>query len=164
MQKSHSYLAYTPAAPFHTGTYLTLTTLHQNRRSGRISQQYVNAFNYHYRSFFTTLKSNIFLTHSPTPTSKNQLTTFEDFWEKDHQAPGHISTLYLMKLTKSLPHPPSYVSKWKSVLNITVEPGDWTDIWLATCSVNSLEATCKVVSCWYLVPARISKFVLNYPP
>lgn len=52
--------------------------------------------------------------------------------------------------------------------HLTFDNKDWSNIWLATKSSspnsNAIETNYKVLTRWYLVPARIAKFIPTYPP
>lgn len=71
-------------------------------------------------------------------------------------------------LTHTSSTPPSYTSKWETDLNLTPDAFDWVQIWKdtksATPNIIALETNYKVLTRWYLVPARVSKFLPQYPP
>lgn len=62
--------------------------------------------------------------------------------------------------------PPSYVSKWERHLGCNFDIVEYTKIWSATKSsfpyVVEVEANYKVLARWYLVLARIVKYVPGY--
>lgn len=64
--------------------------------------------------------------------------------------------------------PPAYASKWKRDINLTLASADCAHIWQETKSASpnivALETNYKVLTRWYLVPTRISKFLLHYSP
>lgn len=81
-------------------------------------------------------------------------------------APGIISRLY-SHLTSPPAILPSYAVQWFKDLAINLEAEDWVNIWantkISSQNVVALEANYKVLMRWYLVPARISKFLPSYP-
>lgn len=52
-------------------------------------------------------------------------------------------------------------------MNRTFSTDEWRSIWLATKNSSpncfALETNFKVLARWYLVPARVAKFVPSYP-
>lgn len=81
--------------------------------------------------------------------------------------PGIISRLY-NHLTSPPASLPSYTAQWSKDLQIELDVEDWVNVWTNTKSsshnIVALEANYKVLMRWYLVPARISKFLPNYSP
>ena len=53
-------------------------------------------------------------------------------------------------------------------MNISIDAKDWSNIWLATKNSSpncfAVETNYKVLTRWYLVPARIAKFAPAYSP
>lgn len=95
-----------------------------------------------------------------------EMTQFECICKSDPHVRGLKLILYQqlnVNLDNSLP---PYTDKWAQDLQHTFEVADWSRIWMATKSaspnISALETNYKVLSCWYLVPARITKFVPLY--
>lgn len=65
-----------------------------------------------------------------------------------------------------LPHLTRTKNKWDTNLHFQLEELNWAQIWQATKSATpkivALETNYKVLTRWYLVPARISKFCPQY--
>lgn len=95
------------------------------------------------------------------------LSIYEGICDSDPHAPGIISRLY-NHLTSPPVNLPSYTAQWSTDLQIEHDAEDWVDIWTNTKSsshnIVALEANYKVLMSWYLVPARVSKFLPNYSP
>ena len=94
------------------------------------------------------------------------MSVFENICQSDPHAPGIISRLY-SHFTSDSTDPPLYAAQWSKDLQITLDREDWIGIWNRTKSssqnIIALEANYKVLMRWYLVPARISKFLPSYP-
>lgn len=103
-----------------------------------------------------------------TGSSLNQMTQFERICISDPHIRGPISLLYQQLISKSDENLPSYTAKWALDMNRTFDNKDWSNIWLATKSSSpnsyAIETNYKVLARWYLVPARIAKFIPTYPP
>lgn len=82
-------------------------------------------------------------------------------------APGIISKLYT-HLTTTSSHLSSYTTCWINDLNVSLEQEDWDDIWATTNSssqnITAVETNYKVLLRWYMVSARIAKYLPTYPP
>lgn len=93
------------------------------------------------------------------------MSQFERICNSDPHIRGLISLLY--KQLNLIPDDtfPSYATKWSQDMDRTFSRDEWDSIWLATkhSSPNCLETNFKVLARWYLVPARIAKFVPSYP-
>ena len=75
--------------------------------------------------------------------------------------------IYSQLLTSSFTGKLSYVSKWEKDLELELEASECKQIWNCTKSASlnesAIETNYKVITRWYLVPARIAKYVQNYP-
>lgn len=98
--------------------------------------------------------------------SLDNFSIFEGICNSDPHAPGLISRLYI-HLTSPPANLPTYAAQWSKDLSIDLDAEDWSGIWsnakILSHNVIAQEANYKVLMRWYLVPARISKFLLNYP-
>lgn len=92
---------------------------------------------------------------------------FEQAYNSDPHRRGMTSTLYTQLLNTGSSPVPSYTSKWERDFEITLEDVDWHHIWKATKSssqnIVALETVTSFLTRWYLVPARIAKYVPHYP-
>ena len=88
------------------------------------------------------------------------------FVRKTPNASGIISTLYSHALAQSGIDKPPYVRKWEEDLGRELDNSDWNQIWnttkTASPNIQAVEANYKVLTRWYLVPARIAKYAKNY--
>lgn len=104
------------------------------------------------KHFFTSLIAK--------DSSAPSMSIFEQTCKSYPHRRGLISALYS-------PSPSFYAPKWESDLEWMLHVADWNHIWQATKSSSQnivvLEANYKVLTHWYLVPARISKYVSHYP-
>lgn len=101
-----------------------------------------------------------------THTSLDDLSLFEGICNSDPHAPGLISLLYA-HLTSPPNNLPPYTAQWSADLALHLDTEDWSDIWsntkISSQNIIAQEANYKVLMRWYLVPARIAKFLPNYP-
>ncbi|XP_077334709.1 phytanoyl-CoA dioxygenase domain-containing protein 1 isoform X2 [Lithobates pipiens] len=92
----------------------------------------------------------------------NNISQFERFCLKEPHAKGCITSLYTQLISNSNTVIPKYVAKWEKDLDCTIDSRSWSNIWSFTksSSINILasESSYKVLTRWYLVPARIAKF------
>lgn len=98
-------------------------------------------------------------------TPLSQLSIFESICTKDPFAKGTISSLYNQLYGVANLNRPSYVQRWEEDLGRTLEDTDWSNIWLTSKSsspnILALETNYKVLTRWYLVPARVAKYSPN---
>lgn len=112
-------------------------------------------------------KSKIFFAPLTNPESPlPRLSTFESMCKNDPLAKGMISSFYTQLLTKSKSDKLTYVQKWEEDLGRKLDDAEWSEIWLTTKSsspnVTAMEANYKVLTRWYLVPARMAKYTPNH--
>lgn len=103
-----------------------------------------------------------------TGSTLNQMTQFERICISDPHIRGLISILYFQLNMISSEFLPSYTTKWAQDMNRVFNKQDWSNIWSATKTSSpncfAVETNYKVLARWYLVPARIAKFVPTYSP
>lgn len=96
----------------------------------------------------------------------NQMSQFECICQSDPHFRGLISLLYRHINITSNETLPSYTVKWSQDMDRTFDIEEWSNIWLATKTSSpncfALEINFNVLARWYLVPARIAKFVPSY--
>lgn len=60
---------------------------------------------------------------------------------------------------------PQYIQKWEKDLKRKLDNSEWNQIWSSTKAASpnilALEASYKVLTRWYLVPARVAKYLPN---
>lgn len=102
----------------------------------------------------------------PRDSSAPSMSFFEQTCKKDPYRRKLISTLYSHLLHSGTSTALSYVMKWEGDLERSLDLSDWNHIWEATKSssrnIVALETNYKVLTRWYLVTARITKFVPHY--
>lgn len=102
----------------------------------------------------------------PSDSTSPGFTIFEQVCKSDPHRRGLISDLYAQLLSHISSSPPTYINKWERDLQLQPENINWTQIWQATKSASpnivALETNYKVLTRWYLVPARSSKFSSQY--
>lgn len=118
---------------------------------------------------FRFLQIKNFLSQNiPTNLTTPEYTSFERSCMSDPHRRGLISDIYAQLLSQTNSSPPSYTTKWEADLNLPPDSLDWSQIWQSTKSATpnivALETNYKVLTRWYLVPARISKYLPQYPP
>lgn len=110
---------------------------------------------------------NFYTPYITNGTILNQLSQFERICIKNPHSRGLISSLYSQLLNNPDVDTPNYVRKWETDLGRTLNQSEWSEIWSVTKSFSAniiaIESSYKVLSRWYLVPARIAKFTPNYP-
>lgn len=110
------------------------------------------------KNFFTPLLK--------TTTPLTQLTPFETLCKNNPHSRGIISILYSHLLVQTNNNEPQYTQKWEKDLNRKLDNSEWNQIWNTTKAASSnilaIETSYKVLMRWYLVPAKIAKYVPNY--
>lgn len=100
--------------------------------------------------------------------SSSSMSFLECTCNSDPPRKGLISALYSHLLESPNATPFSYVTKWERDLGTTLDLTEWIHIWQATKSsslnIAALETHYKVLTRWYLIPARNAKYVLQYYP
>lgn len=100
----------------------------------------------------------------PRDSSVCSMSLFEQTCKRDPHRYDLIFVPYLLHSGTSTAL--SYVAKGERELERSLDLADWNHIWQATKSssqnIVALKINYKVLTCWYLVPARIAKFVPHY--
>lgn len=86
----------------------------------------------------------------------------------DPHVPGLLSKLYTHLNCALSTNLPSYATQWAIDLDLILDSEDWAEICQSAKSsiinILALEANFKVLTRWFLVPARIAKMVPNISP
>lgn len=165
------YPAWTLPSSFSAWKTAGLTQTHQFYDSDKIITfpTLSKSHNISSNETFRYLQIKNFLSqNAPTNLTTLDYITFERTCISDPHRRGLIADLYTQLLTHTSSTPPSYTSKWETDLNLTPDTLDWVQIWKdtksATPNIIALETNYKVLTRWYLVPARVSKLLPQYPP
>lgn len=70
--------------------------------------------------------------------------------------------LYQQLLDDPNPNPPIYISKWEQDFRVSPNTRNYDTTKRSTQNITSQQTNYKVLTCWYLVTVRITKFVPPY--
>lgn len=104
---------------------------------------------------------------TPSDSTTQSFSTFEYACKCDPHKRRLVSDLYALLLLHTTSSPHLLQTNGSKDLDLQTDAINWAQIWQATKSaspnIESLETNYKVLTRWYLVPARISKFLPQYP-
>lgn len=110
---------------------------------------------------------NFLSTNAPSDLTSPNLTVFEKACNNDPHRRGLISDIYTQLLSHNSSSPLTYTTKWETDLQLQPEKINWSQIWNNTKSASpnivAFETNYKVLTRWYLVPARISQVFSTIP-